>query len=97
MFYQTDDVRISKIKELLPPIALIERFPASQEASKSVFAARTAISNIFNHQDVRKKFGKMNSLEEEKEDNIFNPQDVRKKIKDLQVQGIIRFYKKRIP
>ncbi len=53
MFYQTDDVRISKIKELLPPIALIERFPASQEASKSVFAARTAISNIFNHQDDR--------------------------------------------
>jgi len=53
MFYQTDDVRINKIKELLPPIALIERFPASQEASKSVFAARKAISKIFNHQDDR--------------------------------------------
>lgn len=53
MFYQTDDVRISKIKELLPPIALIERFPASLEASKSVFSARKAISNIFNHQDDR--------------------------------------------
>ncbi len=53
MFYQTDDVRISKIKELLPPIALIERFPASQEASKSVFSGRKAISEIFNHQDDR--------------------------------------------
>jgi 3-deoxy-7-phosphoheptulonate synthase len=53
MFYQTDDVRINKIKELLPPIALIERFPASQEASKSVFSGRKAISEIFNHQDDR--------------------------------------------
>jgi len=53
MFYQTDDVRINKIKELLPPIALIERFPASQEASKSVFSGRKAISKIFNHQDDR--------------------------------------------
>ena len=53
MFYQTDDVRISKIKELLPPIALIERFPASQEASKSVFSGRKAISEIFNHQEDR--------------------------------------------
>ena len=53
MFYQTYDVRINKIKELLPPIALIERFPASQEASKSVFSGRKAISEIFNHQDDR--------------------------------------------
>jgi 3-deoxy-7-phosphoheptulonate synthase len=53
MFYQTDDVRINKIKDLLPPIALLERFPASEKASESVFAGRTAISNIFNHQDDR--------------------------------------------
>jgi len=53
MFYQTDDVRINKIKDLLPPIALIERFPASEKASESVFAGRAAISNIFNNKDDR--------------------------------------------
>ncbi|GLX76848.1 phospho-2-dehydro-3-deoxyheptonate aldolase [Thalassotalea insulae] len=53
MFYQTDDVRIEKIKELLPPVALLERFPASEKASKTVFSGRAAISNIFNHQDDR--------------------------------------------
>lgn len=53
MFYQTDDVRINKIKELLPPIALLERFPASEKASETVFSGRTSISNIFNGKDDR--------------------------------------------
>jgi len=53
MFYQTDDVRIEKIKELLPPVALLERFPASENASKTVYSGRAAISNIYNHQDDR--------------------------------------------
>jgi len=53
MFYQNDDVRIAKIKELLPPVALLERFPASEKASKTVFSGRAAISKIFNHQDDR--------------------------------------------
>ncbi|NMP31561.1 3-deoxy-7-phosphoheptulonate synthase AroG [Thalassotalea sp. M1531] len=51
--YQTDDIRISKIKELLPPIALIERFPATEKASETVFEGREAISNIFNGKDDR--------------------------------------------
>ena len=53
MVAQTDDVRINKIKELLPPIALLERFPSSEQATKSVFAGRNAISKIFNNQDER--------------------------------------------
>ncbi|WP_077288377.1 3-deoxy-7-phosphoheptulonate synthase AroG [Cognaticolwellia aestuarii] len=53
MVAQTDDVRINKIKELLPPIALLERFPSSEQATKSVFAGRNAISKIFNNQDDR--------------------------------------------
>lgn len=53
MFYQTDDVRIEKIKELLPPVALLERFPASEKASETVFSGRAAISKIFNGQDDR--------------------------------------------
>ena len=53
MFYQTDDVRINQIKELLPPIALLERFPATEQASKSVFEGRAAIHEIFNGKDDR--------------------------------------------
>jgi 3-deoxy-7-phosphoheptulonate synthase len=53
MFNQNDDVRIEKIKELLPPIALLERFPASEKASETVFSGRKAISNIFNNKDDR--------------------------------------------
>ncbi|WP_448568882.1 3-deoxy-7-phosphoheptulonate synthase AroG [Thalassotalea ganghwensis] len=53
MFYQTDDVRIEKIKELLPPVALLERFPATEKASETVFSGRTAISNILNNKDER--------------------------------------------
>lgn len=53
MFYQTDDVRINKIKDLLPPIALLERFPASEKATKSVFEGRHAIHNILNNKDDR--------------------------------------------
>ncbi|MEW6982983.1 3-deoxy-7-phosphoheptulonate synthase AroG [Colwelliaceae bacterium 6471] len=53
MTYQTDDVRINRIKELLPPVALLERYPASEKASETVFASRTAIHNIFNGQDDR--------------------------------------------
>ncbi len=53
MTYQTDDVRIKKIKDLLPPIALLERFPATDKATKSVFNGRKAIHNILNDQDDR--------------------------------------------
>jgi 3-deoxy-7-phosphoheptulonate synthase len=53
MFYQTDDVRINKIKELLPPIALLERFPATANASESVYQGRKAIHDILNHEDER--------------------------------------------
>jgi len=53
MYYQTDDIRINKIKDLLPPIALLERFPSTENASKSVFEGREAIHNIFNGQDDR--------------------------------------------
>jgi 3-deoxy-7-phosphoheptulonate synthase len=49
MSYQTDDLRINNIKELLPPIALLERFPATERASKSVFEGREAIHNILHN------------------------------------------------
>ncbi|GLX83643.1 3-deoxy-7-phosphoheptulonate synthase AroG [Thalassotalea eurytherma] len=53
MYYQTDDVHISKIKELLPPVALLEKFPASEKASEVVFQGRQAIKNILNGEDDR--------------------------------------------
>ena len=53
MYYQTDDVNIEKIKELLPPVALLERFPLSQSASKTVFDARQATHNILTGKDDR--------------------------------------------
>jgi 3-deoxy-7-phosphoheptulonate synthase len=51
--HNTDDVRINKIKDLLPPIALLERFPASELATKSVVSGRAAIHNILNNKDDR--------------------------------------------
>lgn len=53
MPYQTDDVRINQIKELLPPIALLERFPATRKATETVYNGRKAIHNILNNQDHR--------------------------------------------
>ena len=53
MYYQNDDVRINEIKELLPPIAVLERFPATESASTTVFSARHSIQQILTRQDDR--------------------------------------------
>ncbi|WP_318444226.1 3-deoxy-7-phosphoheptulonate synthase AroG [Photobacterium leiognathi] len=51
--HKTDDVRISEIKELLPPVAILEKFPATESASETVYQARNAIHNILNDEDDR--------------------------------------------
>lgn len=51
--YQTDDVNIKRIKQLLPPVAVLEKFPASEAASSTTFQAREAIHNILHDQDDR--------------------------------------------
>lgn len=51
--FQTDDVRIKQIKQLLPPIAVLERFPASELAAATTYQARKAIHNILNDNDDR--------------------------------------------
>lgn len=51
--YQTDDVRIKEIRELLPPIALLERFPATETATQTAFNARQNIHNILTETDDR--------------------------------------------
>ncbi|WP_394131227.1 3-deoxy-7-phosphoheptulonate synthase AroG [Shewanella maritima] len=53
MYYQNDDVRIDEIKELLPPVAILERFPASENASETVFKTRDSIHRILNKKDDR--------------------------------------------
>ncbi|UXY15675.1 3-deoxy-7-phosphoheptulonate synthase AroG [Chitiniphilus purpureus] len=53
MHYQTDDVRIHEIKELLPPIALLEKYPVTETASAVAFETRQAIHHILGGQDDR--------------------------------------------
>lgn len=53
MQYQTDDVRIRETKELLPPIAVLEKFPATEKATNTVLASRAAISDILAEKDDR--------------------------------------------
>ncbi|MCF1427929.1 MAG: 3-deoxy-7-phosphoheptulonate synthase AroG [Shewanella sp.] len=53
MYYQNDDVRINEVKELLPPVAILERFPASEAASETVFTTRRVIYDILSRKDDR--------------------------------------------
>jgi 3-deoxy-7-phosphoheptulonate synthase len=53
MYYQNDDIRIDEIKQLLPPIAILERFPATENASATVFNARNSIHHILARKDDR--------------------------------------------
>ncbi|AHG81827.1 Phospho-2-dehydro-3-deoxyheptonate aldolase [Bibersteinia trehalosi USDA-ARS-USMARC-188] len=50
---KNDDLRISKIEELLPPVALLERFPVSDIAAQTVADTRNAIHNILHGKDER--------------------------------------------
>ncbi|MCL9780230.1 3-deoxy-7-phosphoheptulonate synthase AroG [Vibrio sp. S4M6] len=51
--FQTDDVRINQVKELLPPVAVLEKYPATETASSTTFQSRQAIHNILNDKDDR--------------------------------------------
>lgn len=53
MLHQTDDTRISEIKQLLPPVALLERFPVSHQAAALTFTTRDAIHRVLAGQDDR--------------------------------------------
>ncbi|AFJ47730.1 3-deoxy-7-phosphoheptulonate synthase AroG [Shimwellia blattae] len=53
MNYQNDDLRIKEINELLPPVALLEKFPATEHAAQTVSKARKAIHNILKGNDDR--------------------------------------------
>ncbi len=53
MSYRTDDIHILKVKELLPPVDLLERFPLTETASKTAFEARQAIHRLLQGEDDR--------------------------------------------
>lgn len=53
MSYKNDDLRIKNIEQLLPPIALLERFPASDVAAETVEKTRQAIHRIIHGADDR--------------------------------------------
>ena len=49
----TDDIHIKAMKELLPPIALLEKFPSNSAISKTVTGSRLATHNILSGKDDR--------------------------------------------
>jgi 3-deoxy-7-phosphoheptulonate synthase len=53
MKHQTDDLRIKEIKELLPPGHLLDDFPITERAARTVFEARQDIHRILHGADDR--------------------------------------------
>ncbi len=53
MRYQTDDLRIDKLKPLLPPAILMEELPVSERASTIVALARQVVTRILRGEDDR--------------------------------------------
>ena len=50
---KTDDLRIKEIRQLLPPIALIEKYPLSEKAARITHDARQAIHRMLHGEDAR--------------------------------------------
>ena len=53
MFRQTDDLRITNVRPLVPPAILLEEIPQSERASNVVSDARVAIGNALKGKDPR--------------------------------------------
>ncbi|WP_133405816.1 3-deoxy-7-phosphoheptulonate synthase AroG [Parashewanella tropica] len=51
--FKTDDIRIKQVKELLPPVAVLERHRATDRACSTVYNSRKAIENILDNKDDR--------------------------------------------
>ncbi len=49
----TDDTRITEIRELTPPLALVRKWQAGPEAANNILQTRTAIHRILYHADDR--------------------------------------------
>ena len=53
MTYQTDDLRIREIHQVIPPEQVREEFPLSERGAKTVYEARRQIVDILNRRDDR--------------------------------------------
>ena len=53
MLYSTDDLRISGMQEVVPPIELHDKYPITAQASETVFNARATAQNIIHGEDDR--------------------------------------------
>src|SRR6476661_2236331 len=53
MFRQTDDLRITQVRPLLPPAILLEEIPISDRASDVVSSSRAAIGQALDGTDPR--------------------------------------------
>jgi len=53
MKYKTDDLRITALKEVIPPVQLHGDCPITEEASRLIFETRTAIHNVLRGRDDR--------------------------------------------
>lgn len=53
MKYQTEDVRILEMREVLPPEQLYQEYPITDQASKTVFDTRNSIHNLLMGEDDR--------------------------------------------
>lgn len=53
MLFPNDDLRIDEVKELLPPVALLERFTATAKAQETVAESRLAMHNLLHGDDDR--------------------------------------------
>src|ERR1043165_5874854 len=53
MKYQTDDLRIKEIQELVPPEQVLRELPIIEKAAETVFKARTAIHRVLTGADDR--------------------------------------------
>src|SRR6185369_13497924 len=53
MRHETDDLRIERIRPLIPPAILMENLPLSEAASTTVAEGRTAVARALRGQDDR--------------------------------------------
>ena len=51
--YQTDDLRIKNIRQLLPPVAVMEKYPLSSKAAAVTWQCRNAIHQMLGGEDKR--------------------------------------------
>src|ERR1051325_6397588 len=53
MFRETDDLRITQVRPLIPPAILLEEIPISERASNVVANTRAAVSAALDGRDAR--------------------------------------------